>query len=335
MFNRHNLCNEDQFRATGIRLTSMTVSTQSSPLTMTIDSFIRYLEAKRTVDNRALNVHVWQTLAKELPVATAERPMRVLEVGAGMGTMVERLVDQQMFGHTEYTALDENPLLIAELHRRLPSRIQCGKSDICLESFVGDAVSFTTRDENKYAWDLLIAHAFLDLVDLPTAVPNLLTCLKPGGLFYFSIVFDGATILQPEIDPVFDAYIEQLYHLTMDQRLHQGQPSGTSRSGRHLLSNLQQMDAILLAAGASDWIVYGGPKGYPADEAFFLHFIIHTIYTALRDHPDLDPDRFSDWVTERHAQIESAKLVFVAHQLDFLGRVPAGLAHDNATRSNV
>ena len=311
----------------------MTVPTQSGPLTTTIDSFIRYLEAKRTVDDRALNTFVWRTLANKLPAATAERPLRVLEVGAGIGTMVERLVDQQMFGQTEYTALDENPLLIAELHRRLPSRIRRGKSDICLESFVGDALSFTTRDENKCAWDLLIAHAFLDLVDLPSALPNLLTCLKPGGLFYFSIVFDGATILQPEIDPIFDTHIEHLYHLAMDRRLNQGQPSGNSRSGRHLLSNLQQMDGILLAAGASDWVVYGGPNGYPADEAFFLHFIIHTIYTALRDHPELGPDRFSNWIAERHAQIEGGKLILVAHQLDFLGQVPKSPAHDKVAGS--
>jgi len=313
----------------------MTLPTQAGPLTMTDYSFIRYLEAKRTVDDHALNARVWQALANEIPTATAERPLRVLEVGAGIGTMVERLVEQQIFGHTEYIALDENPLLIAELHRRLPSRIRCGKSDICLESFVGDALSFTTRDENRYVWDLLIAHAFLDLVDLPTTVPNLLTCLKPGGLFYFSIVFDGATILQPEIDPIFDAHIEHLYHLTMDQRLNQGQPSGDSKTGRHLLSNLQQMGGILLAAGSSDWIVYGGPNGYPADEAFFLHFIIHTIYTSLQDHPDLDSDRFSNRVAERHAQIESGKLIFIAHQLDFLGRVPTGLAHDKVAASKI
>lgn len=306
----------------------MTLPTRSSPVATTIDSFIRYLEAKRTVDDRALNALVWQTLANEVPASTAERPLCVLEVGAGIGTMVERLADQQILGHTEYTALDENPLLIAELHRRLPSRIRRGKSDICLESFVGDALSFTTRAENKCAWDLLIAHAFLDLVDLPTAVPDLLTCLKPGGLFYFSIVFDGATILLPEIDPIFDTHIEHLYHLAMDRRLNQGQPSGNSRSGRHLLSNLQQMDGILLAAGASDWVVYGVPNRYPADEAFFLHFIIHTIYTAVRDHPELDPDRFSNWIAERHAQIDSGKLIFVAHQLDFLGQVPKSPAHD-------
>ena len=46
--------------------------------------FTRYLASKRTVDDRALNRQVWQTLADavvaELP---PDRPLRVLEVGAG------------------------------------------------------------------------------------------------------------------------------------------------------------------------------------------------------------------------------------------------------------
>jgi len=293
-----------------------------SGLAATIDySFIRYLEAKKTVDDRALNTHVWQALANELPAATIERPLRVLEVGAGIGTMVERLVEQQMFGHTQYTALDENAALIVELQRRLPRRIRRGKTDIRMETFIGDAPSFANRVENKHDWDLLIAHAFIDLVDLPTAVRSLLTCLQPGGLFYFTMVFDDATILQPEIDPIFDSQIERLYHLTMDQRLTQGQPSGDSQSGRHLLSCLQQERATLLAAGGSDWVVLGGPEGYPADEAFFLHFIIHTIRIALRDHPEIDPVRFSTWVAERHTQVERGKLIYIAHQLDVLGRI--------------
>ncbi len=296
---------------------------QAGPMATTDYSFIRYLEAKKTVDDRALNLHVWQTLANELPTGTVESPLRVLEVGAGIGTMIERLVSGQMFSHAHYLALDENAAHIAELQRRLPRHILRGKSDIRLESLIGEALSFVTQTENKHAWDLLIAHAFLDLLHLPTAVPRLLTCLRPGGLFYFTIVFDGATILQPQIDPFYDAHIERLYHLTMDQRLTHGQPSGDSQSGRHLLAHLQEMGVTLLAAGGSDWVVLGGSKGYPADEAFFLHFIIHTMDTALRDHPEIDSVRFSSWIAERHAQIERGRLIYIAHQLDVLGRIHA------------
>ena len=69
--------------------------------------FTRYLAAKRSVDDRALNRHVWQTLAEALGAAApADRPLRVLEVGAGIGTMVERCIEWGLFTRAEYTAVD-------------------------------------------------------------------------------------------------------------------------------------------------------------------------------------------------------------------------------------
>jgi len=108
----------------------------------------------------------------------------------------------------------------------------------------------------------------------------------------------------------------------MDERLTAGQPSGDSQAGRHLFSHLRTAGVELLDAGSSDWVVFAGPNGYPADEAYFLHFIIHTIDTALAGHPNLDPVRFTDWIARRHAQVDRGELVYLAHQLDFLGRAP-------------
>jgi len=71
-----------------------------------------------------------------------------------------------------------------------------------------------------------------------------------------------------------------------------------------------------------DWVVFAGANGYPADEAYFLHDIIHTIGTALAGNPQLDAELLSTWVAQRHAQIEQGTLVYIAHQLDVLGRVP-------------
>jgi len=79
--------------------------------------------------------------------------------------------------------------------------------------------------------------------------------------------------------------------------------------------------AHLLAAGPSDWVVFAGPDGYSGDEEFFLHFIVQTIGSALKDHPSLDRAQFDQWVQTRHSQIENKELVYIAHQLDFLGRV--------------
>ncbi len=48
-----------------------------------------------------------------------------------------------------------------------------------------DLFDFIDREPGKAAWDLLVAHAFLDLVDLAATLPRLLSLLAPGGVFLF------------------------------------------------------------------------------------------------------------------------------------------------------
>jgi predicted O-methyltransferase YrrM len=303
-------------------------------------SFARYLSAKKSVDDRALNQHVWQRLGAALPRTTTEQPLHILEVGAGLGTTVERLYASGMLTNALYTAIDLEPTLIAEARRRLPQwaaaqglqvqqhcqaqiHMQRPGQDIRIATEAIDVFHFIDREQGQRTWDLLIAQALLDLVDVPTTLPALFSLLRPGGLLYCPITFDGGTVFEPEIDPEFDAAVEACYHQTMDQRLLAGAPSGDSRTGRHLFAHLRAAGAEVLAAGSSDWVVFAGPNGYAADEAYFLHFIIHTVHTALTGHPDLDAEHFTAWIAQRHAQIEQGTLVYIAHQLDLLGQVPA------------
>jgi SAM-dependent methyltransferase len=300
--------------------------------------FTRFLAAKKSIDDQALNRGVWQRLAQALSRAASNEPLQVLEVGAGIGTMVERLVEWGVLQRATYTAIDADPETIAEARRRLPvwmaehgfsvredmlarQHFWRGECELVIETEAIDLQRFVGRIQGQRAWDLLIAHAVLDLLDIPTTLPGLLSLLRRGGLFYFSLVFDGATILEPAIDPALDAQIEALYHQTMDQRRIAGQRSGDSRTGRHLFGQLRAVGAEILAAGSSDWVIFAGPSGYLGDDAYSLHFIIHTIDTALRGHPQLDPDRLAAWIELRHAQIEAGSLIYMAHQLDFFGRV--------------
>ena len=133
--------------------------------------------------------------------------------------------------------------------------------------------------------------------------------------------------------PGLDGQIETLYHQTMDLRRIAGHRSGDSYTGRHLFGHLRTAGVDILDAGSSDWVIFAGPQGYPSDEAYFLHFIIHTIGTALRGHPELDPVALRSWIAQRHAQIEAGSLVYIAHQLDFLGRVPVTPVHEDRGRS--
>ena len=54
-------------------------------------------------------------------------------------------------------------------------------------------------------------------------------------------------------------------------------------------------------------MVFAGPDGYPGDEAYFLHFIVHTVHEALKSNPALDSSRLGEWVAQRHRQIESER----------------------------
>lgn len=285
---------------------------------MTDYTFQRYLSAKRTVDDRALNWRVWQALSEQLRTIDAH-PLRVLEIGAGIGTMVERAQSWRLFDPVyhplvEYTAIDEQAENIdtaQQLLATLPDRFT-------LKLEQADLFDFVERTEEFAKYDLLIAHAFLDLVDIAQTLPLLRRLMREDGLLYFTINFDGVTSLQPEIDPAFDAQIEALYHRTMDERVIDGVPSGDSHSGRHMFNHLREAGVDILAAGSSDWVVFGGKGGYPADEAYFLHFIVNTMHGALAHHPELDQPRFAEWINLRHQQIDSGDLVYIAHQVDFL-----------------
>jgi hypothetical protein len=136
------------------------------------------------------------------------------------------------------------------------------------------------------------------------------------GSAWFTINFDGMSTIQPLIDRALDEKIERLYHASMDGRL----TGGDSRTGRNLFEHLRCVDAEILAAGASDWVVYAQDGAYAADEKYFMQFILHFFEESLGDCDELQPGELTRWLTNRQQQIERGELVYIAHQMDFLAR---------------
>ena len=276
-------------------------------------SFTRYLAAKRSVDDRALNHGVWQALLDGLPT----RPLNILEVGAGTGTMVERLADWGLrWENGRYTAIDADPESIAEARRRvgdieLPGAVE-------LEAV--DVHAFAARERGR-RWDLLVAHAFLDLIDITRLLPDLFMLLRPDGWFYLTINFDGLTAFAPPDVPELDDLIIDLYHRTMDERRIDGRATAGSRAGRSLLAQIPAAGGEIVAAGSSDWVVLPRNGRYPADEAYFLHHILHFFESSLSGRTEIDPVRFAAWLDRRHAQVDAGELVFMAHQIDVCGYI--------------
>ncbi|RFU19900.1 class I SAM-dependent methyltransferase [Geodermatophilus marinus] len=288
--------------------------------------YTRYLAAKRTVDDRALNRRVLDDLRELVP---AHRP-RVLEVGAGLGTMVARLVEWRVLDAGEYTLLDVDRQLLQDSRAWLtawaggrglpvdpqPDGLLLGDLRVRLvEAELGAHLDAGRGDPV----DVLVAHAVLDVVDVPAVLPGLLRLLAPGGAYWFTVTFDGDTIFAPD-HPADDDMLGA-YHASMDDRVRYGRPAGESRAGRHLFHRLRDAGAPVLSSGSSDWVVHAGPDGrYPGDEAWFLDFVLGTVGTALAGR--VPPATLADWLAARRRQLADGDLVYIAHQLDVLGRAP-------------
>jgi hypothetical protein len=289
--------------------------------------YARYLTSKISVDDRALNRPVLAELGRLRPPG----PVRVLEVGAGLGTMVARLMDWGVLAAGEYTLLDADRELLDDAGRWLrawaaargvpsaaePDGLRLGELRVRLRhAELGGFLDRFLEGAAGTQADVLIAHAVLDLVEVPAVLPGLLRLLAPGGVYWFTINYDGESIFlpgHPADDQVMDAY-----HRDMDERIRYGRPAGESRTGRHLFQHLRAAGAPAWAAGASDWVVSAAPDGtYP------LGCILDTIGRALEGRLDrVRPADLAGWLAARRRQLAGGELVYLAHQLDFAGRGP-------------
>lgn len=293
--------------------------------------FQRYLRAKRTVDDRSLDRRLLDRLQSELRTRDRPGPLRILEVGAGVGTMVERLLEWDLLPpgeRVEYTALDVDPANVRTIRDRLPAWASDrgidaaladgtvtldGSTRVVVDPVVADATDFVPAADRE--WDLLVGAAVLDIIGLD-ALLALLSGLGEGGCWYFPITFDGGTRFAPTHSA--DDTVEAAYHQHMDEK-----PGGDSRAGQHALERLGQSTATrVLGVAGSDWAVYPVDGEYPGDEAYFLRYVLDTIERSLSElEGGPDEETLAAWLERRRRQIDRGELTYLTHQLDLLGRV--------------
>ncbi len=280
-------------------------------------TYPRYLRSKRTVDDRALNRDVMDTVLEGLP---RDRTVRIAELGGGVGTMVDRLIESGSISRADYLIVDASADFLEEVDELGPTWLNGATRTTAARPGVSCAVSthhaliedWVAATEGGF--DLVIAHAVLDLVDVQSVLPTLLGSLDERGQLWATINFDGDTIFMPRHP--FDDELMAAYHLSMDTRTRDGQASGSSTAGRELFLHVRNAGGRITRAGSSDWVVFNGGTGYVGDEAYFAHHIIHTVEQELSSHPVLSED-VKRWGQVRHGQVETGELVYIAHQLDF------------------
>jgi hypothetical protein len=153
----------------------------------------------------------------------------------------------------------------------------------------------------------------------------MLNLLKPGGLYWFPITYDGEMGFLPE-HPA-DAAVIAAYHADMDRRERHGGPGGERFAGRHLIGQLRSAGAAVRAAGSADWVVLPGPGGrYQESESDFVATILDTMESALvpaGGAPAVDRHTIARWLSDRRAQLARGDLIYLAHNLDVAGRAPS------------
>src|SRR5690349_4761535 len=147
-------------------------------------TFSHYLLSKQTVDDRALNKDVLNALRVNL----APQPVTIIEVGGGIGTMLKRLINWGILCTGDYILVDASESNIAYAREWIPQwAAEAGLSveefgphklracdharDVRISLDCADVFDFIQRNEKPA--DLLIAHAFLDLLPMPESLERL------------------------------------------------------------------------------------------------------------------------------------------------------------------
>ncbi len=218
-----------------------------------------------------------------------------------------------MLNQAEYTAVDFNGEVIASARQQFPSWAARQGYDVQtnpdrslsfsrpgqrvrLHLVAQDVFDFIAWRQGQPGWDLLVAHAFLDLIDIPSSLPTLFQLCNPGGYFYFTINFDGATLFEPVIDPAFDELVQTLYHRTMDRAPDQWQALRRQPQRSPFVSSSKRCRGGDHRRRGLGLGCHSRARGYPQDEAYFLHYIIETVRQALAGQAELDASRFERWI---------------------------------------
>lgn len=289
---------------------------------------VAYLRAKRTVDDRALNRRVLEEF--ETRLVALDTPIRILEVGAGTGTMPRRLAAWGMLpDDVRYRCVDRNPESVAAARERIPTELATHGYEVDTDES-GRAIR-ATRDGSRLeitveegdaidaatAANAVIGCAFFDLVSLPDTLSALREAAGDQTHLYAPITFDGLTGFVPA-HPL-DESIVLAYHRHMRER---DQPGGPA-AGRALLEAVSTVGGEVLGAGGADWIVRPVDGSYPGEERHVIETVLETMKEALTDLQSngLYDGEFHEWLTTRRRQAAAGQLTVIAHNLDVLCRL--------------
>ena len=292
-------------------------------------SFADYLNAKFALDERSLNGEVRRAYEQALHSLPK---IECLDVGAGTGASLRRLLASSLSAPLSVTALDRDTNLLDIARRDIPGWLgavelkphmqdgairTCGEMQIDIRFADGELKHH--RPDRIY--NVITAHAFLDLAPLRAALRQFAAWLEPGGYLYTSINYDGDTALLPVYeDSVFEADLLSHYNRTMELRRVDGLATGGAYCGRRLRDLLPGYGFEILAAGDSAWNISPVRQQYRDRDAICLEALLGMIYGEGRGCDLFAVDELDRWRDARKRCLQQGLLELRIQHLDFLAR---------------
>lgn len=301
---------------------------ESASDTSAADSFADYLEAKLELDERSLNSDVRQAALERFTRTSAV--LRWLDVGTGTGSMIRRLLNADLHRPLEITALDRDGRLLEIAFTKISEELVRLKYEVRSRADVIEAhkaerqlrvefrcCSLLEFEPKPDCYDLVTAHAVMDIVPVGAAVSRVGTWLAAGGVFYSTLNYDGDTALFPlHADSAFEDAILAGYDASMEKRRVAAQATGGARSGRRLHKALRESDLDVLAYGSSDWNITPRSGVYRDRDVDVLRALLATIRIESERNRAIDPGKLAGWYASRINQLERGELGMIVHQLD-------------------
>lgn len=286
------------------------------PRTAHAFNYPRYLKALQSVSARAQSDALYQQFLEALLAHADETraPLRVLEIGAGRGDQMGRILDDMAARDTavHYTALEPQPENRAVTETAARS-YATGPHTVTIQP----TPFLDVATEDATAYDAIVARSVLDLMPLQDALRSIAGLISETGILYAPLTFAMGTKLAPYPSARTagtEHKVTSIYHNSIRQKT----DIENGAYPAHEISHWANIQSAHITMKGSDWVIAPSKKTYHQDEAYALQSILAFMHdeaeqVATIPQPDLD-----SWWTTRMRMLHNNTLIYTANQFDLL-----------------
>lgn len=299
--------------------------------------YIRYLACKEKVDDKNINMMVFDSLKKAVSHVSH---LKIMDCGTGIGSMIRRLIEWGLINSGEIVGIDSDRNVLTAAVKYFKDWDKVKKSNVLVgdqkegifQWDVGegrvrikllhmDMYQVTNESYFRSGFDIVTGNSLMDVVNIEKAMMAFRFLVKSGGFLYLTINYDHETVFEPTQDRKLEGRIMEIYNGDMDKRMINGFVSGDSYTGRRLFHVIKAYGFDVISLGASDWTIYPRANKYRPYEEYFLLYLLHLIRETVHNSGIMDREEVNSWYNTRLEQLNDGILLYICRQNDILTRI--------------